>query len=101
MRYKSFEGGECCCLCGKTRNIEHHHVFGGPFRAKSEKYHCVIPLCHEHHNEPPGGVHFNRALADRLKAETQAKLMQEQGWSTADFIREFGKNYLPNVGGKN
>jgi len=54
----------------------------------------VVDLCHWCHNEPPNGVHHNRARANLLKQRAQIMLMREQGWTKEDFIREFGKNYL-------
>ena len=30
----------------------------------------------------------------RLRREFQVKIMQEQGWTEAEFIRAFGKSYL-------
>lgn len=74
--------------------MEEHHVFGGARRKKSEKYGLVVDLCHACHNEPPRGAHYNKDTALYLHQWGQRKAMQEQGWSTNDFIREFGKNYL-------
>jgi hypothetical protein len=51
-------------------------------------------LCHYCHNEPPNGVHFNKTIRLQLQAETQKRLQNENGWSTEDFIRIFGKNYI-------
>ena len=74
--------------------MEEHHVFGGARRKKSEKYGLVVDLCHACHNEPPRGAHHNKDTALYLHQWGQRKAMLEQGWSTYDFIREFGKNYL-------
>ena len=38
-----------CFLCGKNGSedpLDLHHVFGGPYRKKSEKYGLVVYLCH-------------------------------------------------------
>lgn len=84
-----------CFLCGRSMGpIERHHIFGGPFRKKSDKYGLVVDLCHECHNEPPFGVHHCRDMALILKRYGQRKAMRENGWSKDDFIREFGRNYL-------
>lgn len=83
-----------CYLCRRMTNTERHHVFNGPFRKKSEKYGYVVNLCHWCHNEPPDGVHFNQETDTWLKARFQRKAMKENGWSTEDFIREFGRNYI-------
>ena len=37
---------------------------------------------------------FAIETALRLKQEAQRRAMEAYGWSTEDFIREFGKNYL-------
>lgn len=87
-----------CFLCGKVESsycrIEVHHIFPGGNRKKSDKLGLVVDLCHECHNEPPNGAHFNKHTMLRLKQYGQRKAMTEQGWSIEDFIREFGKNYL-------
>lgn len=83
-----------CYLCGRTANIERHHVFNGALRKKSDRYGYVVDLCHWCHNEPPDGVHFNQELDNQLKAHFQEIAMEENGWTKQDFIREFGKNYL-------
>ena len=83
-----------CFLCGSQNNIERHHVFGGANRGKSERYGLVVDLCHAHHNEPPLGAHHNRETDLYLKRLFQQKAMNEQGWTEADFIRAFGRNYL-------
>lgn len=83
-----------CYLCGKWKDMEEHHIFGGAYRDKSEKYGLTVYLCHDCHNEPPDGVHHNRNKMELLRRLGQRKAMQENGWSEKDFIREFGKNYL-------
>ena len=74
--------------------LERHHIFGGPSRTLSERYGLVVDLCHWCHNEPPHGAHFDKDTSLYLHQWGQRKAMVEQGWSTYDFIREFGKNYL-------
>lgn len=86
MRYSYF--------CMRNNWIERHHIFGGAYRKKSEKYGLVIDLCHYCHNEPPNGVHFNKQRMLELKRYGQRKAMSEQGWNIEQFRKEFGKNYL-------
>lgn len=83
-----------CYICGSTRWIERHHIFGGANRKLSEKYGLTVDLCHAHHNESPNGVHFNKELRERLQAEGQKAAMERYGWTTEDFIDIFGRNYL-------
>lgn len=83
-----------CFLCGSTQWIEAHHLYGGARRKKSERYGLVVDLCHYCHNEPPDGVHHNSKNMLKLHQYGQQKAMEENGWNTEDFIREFGRNYL-------
>jgi len=91
-----------CWLCGRNGAqdpLDRHHLFGGPNREKSEKYGLVVDLCHNRcHIFGPEAAHKNAQTMLLLKQYGQRKAMQEQGWTTEDFIREFGKNYLE--GGK-
>lgn len=86
--------GTRCFVCGSTRWLEVHHVFGGALRSKSERYGLVVRLCHFCHNEPPRGVHQSRALRLRLQAYAQKKAMEHYGFSAEEFRQEFYKNYL-------
>lgn len=83
-----------CFICGATRWLEWHHVFGGALRSKSEQYGLKVRLCHYCHNEPPNGVHFNKELRQKLQALTQKKAMKHYGWTTEEFIAKFRKNYI-------
>ena len=86
-----------CFLCGadKPEVLDSHHIFGGAFRKKSEKYGLKVKLHHDScHIFGKEAVHNNRRNMDKLKKYGQKKAMEEQGWSEADFIREFGRNYL-------
>lgn len=69
-------------------------VFGGANRSLSEKYGLVVNLCHECHNEPPDGVHFNAENMLALRKWAQKQAMEHYGWDEAEFIRIFGRSYL-------
>ena len=84
---------EVCFLCGWTAT-ENHHIFEGSNRKKSDKDGLTVFLCHSCHNEPPYGVHFNRALDIHLKQIGQKAWMRHYNKTVEDFIREYGKNYL-------
>lgn len=86
-----------CALCGRWGPLERHHVFGGPKRQLSERYGLTVDLCHSCHNEPPNGVHFNLNTRRIIQQEAQRRAMKEQTWSTEDFVRVFGKNYLEDA----
>lgn len=75
--------------------LDRHHLFGGPFRKKSEKYGLVVYLHHSQcHIFGPQSAHKNKYTMMELHRYGQQKAMKENGWNTDDFIREFGKNYL-------
>lgn len=87
-----------CWLCGRNGSqdpLDRHHIFGGAYRAKSEKYGLVVDLCHDRcHIFGRYAVHQNGETAANLKAWGQRKAMQEQGWTEEQFIAEFGRSYL-------
>lgn len=87
-----------CWRCGRTgypEPLDHHHIFGGPNRKKSEKYGLVVDLCHSScHIFGPMAAHNNAETMQALREYGQRKAMEENGWTTEDFIREFGRNYL-------
>lgn len=87
-----------CFLCGRngaTDPLDRHHIFGGPFRKKSERLGLVVYLCHNRcHIFGPRSAHQNHDTMRKLHEYGQRKAMKEQGWTTEDFIREFGRNYL-------
>ena len=83
-----------CPVCKRYGPLEQHHIFGGPYRRKSDRYGLTIYLCHWCHNEPPNGVHHSAEMAQRLREYGQRKWMAEQDKTIEDFRREFGRNYL-------
>lgn len=87
-----------CFLCGRNGAedpLDKHHIFGAAYRKKSEKYGLVVDLCHHRcHELGRKAVHRNGSVMRQLRRYGQLKAMQEQGWTEADFIREFGKSYL-------
>lgn len=92
------QGGLRCFLCGRNGSqdrLERHHIFGGANRSKSEKYGLVVYLCGDRcHRNGKDAAHRSRETREYLRAYGQKKAMEEQGWSTEDFIRIFGRNYL-------
>ena len=82
-----------CYLCGCTRNLEEHHIFGGnPGRQLSEHYGLKVRLCQPCHNLPPEGVHYNNKNMDGLRRIGQKAF--EGKYSDKSFITIFGKNYI-------
>lgn len=87
-----------CWLCGatgRTEPLDHHHIFGGSNRKKSEKYGLVVDLCHgKCHIFGEKAAHQSGETMQKLHEYGQRKAMEENGWTTEDFIREFGRNYI-------
>lgn len=82
----------------RTDWLERHHVFGGSRRKLSEKYGLTVYLNHFMHNEPPDGVHFNLYHEQILQEHAQRTAMAHYGWSVAEFMQIFDKNYLNESG---
>lgn len=80
-----------CFICGSKYHLEAHHIFGGAMRKKSTQYGLVVWLCHNCHNEPPNGVHFNREKMDWLRKIGQEAF--ERKYPNKDFLAEFHRNY--------
>lgn len=81
-------------MCGSYEWLEEHHIyFGNPNRKISEANGFKCWLCHYCHNEPPRGVHHNKANRLKLQAECQAKY-ESLGHSREEFVSLIGRNYL-------
>lgn len=83
-----------CYICGSFACLERHHIFGGAYRKKSDREGLWVYLCHDCHNEPPNGVHHNRANMDALRAEAERAYIEQNGIDVSEFIRRYGRNYL-------
>ena len=67
--------------------------FGTADRAKSDKYHLVVPLCNKHHTGSAECPHRNRIIDLSLKMWGQAIYEQKIG-TRGDFRKDFRKSYL-------
>lgn len=87
-----------CWLCGRRGAqdpLDRHHIFGGAYRDKSERYGLAVMLCHNRcHIFGANAVHRDTETMQVLHEYGQRKAMEEQGWDTDRFRLEFGKNYL-------
>ena len=87
-----------CFLCGRNGAqdpLERHHIFGGAYRGKSEKYGAVVWLCGDRcHRNGKSAVHRNGDQMRRLRRYGQLTIMNNEGWTESDFRCEFGKSYL-------
>lgn len=85
-----------CYLCRKrynlrtTRGLEEHHIlFGRGRRELSERYGLKVWLCHDHHNEPPLGVHFDPGA--RRELEQAAQFAFDNIHGPGSFAEVFGE----------
>lgn len=73
-----------------TRGLEEHHIlFGRGRRELSERYGLKVWLCHDHHNEPPLGVHFDPAA--RRELEQAAQFAFDELHGPGSFAEVFGE----------
>ena len=82
-----------CFLCGcSDQKLDRHEIFHGAYRAKSKGYGIWVPLCHFrcHLN----GVHKQADIDIELKRKAQLAAQRAYGWTPAEFIQRYGKNYL-------
>lgn len=92
---------DICYLCGEYARgdgLDWHHVFGAALKPKSEKYGLKVRL---HHNQchifGKKAIHKNKEIADRIKAEAQTIAMERYGWTLADWMKLFYKNYRKDI----
>ncbi|MEG1016828.1 MAG: hypothetical protein RSE36_03360 [Oscillospiraceae bacterium] len=83
-----------CFICRSWCYTERHHIFGGALRGKSQRYALTVDLCPQCHRTAPASAHRCAETAQLLHEYGQRKAMEENGWTTEDFRREFYKNYL-------
>ena len=83
-----------CFLCGRRTGLELHHIFGSANRKRSDKEGMTVWLCHDHHNEPPNGVHHNVAIDRQLKQYAQKVWQEHYDRTEAEFRAAYGKSYL-------
>ena len=89
-RYSVFTDDlEHCIICGNKKD-HLHEIFFGSNRKKSMQYNFVIPLCHECHTE----MHRNKEWQEYWHVKGQ-KYWEENIRGREEFIKTFGKNYLP------
>lgn len=82
-----------CFICGRTaRKLDRHEIFSGALRTKSKNLGCWCLLCHEPCHLTV--IHQNADKRLKLKALCQSVVMLRYDWSTEEFIKRFGRNYL-------
>lgn len=83
---------EHCYFTG-TSPVERHHIFGGAYRKKSEKYGFVVPLRPDLH---PNGVHAGKSAkqVDAILKRMAQEYYESHIGTREEFIEEFGKSRL-------
>ena len=82
---------ERCFFCGRTTDLQTHHIFPAANRKWSDKYGLTIRVCPECHIGKDG-VQYNRKKADSVKRLGQIAF--EARHSHEEFMAIFGKNYI-------
>lgn len=89
------EPAEVCYICGKGGRLHKHHIFGGdPNRRHSEECGLTVHLCSECHVNGKEAVHKDAEIMEALHRIGQAEF--ERTHTRKEFMRIFGKNYLPD-----
>ena len=84
-----------CYACGKRAGkLDRHEPFGGANRGKRKALGLWIVLRHTPCHQGRTGAHADPAVNEEYRKEAQRRAMEVYGWTTADFIRAFGKNHL-------
>lgn len=94
---------EQCFICRKYCHTEEHHIFGAANRNLSEANGLKVNLCVDHHKGTWGchgknGQQVMQYLHEIGQEAYEDQKMKYKGMTMAqaraEFLREFGKNYL-------
>lgn len=81
-----------CYFTESTINLHLHHIMGGPFRKKAEKYGLIVWLRADYHVCSNHAVHENPEMLLELRRVAQKKF--EEIHSHELWMKEFKRNYL-------
>lgn len=97
------DGG--CYLCEKQgiyrtyKDLQKHHIYGGPNRKISEKEGFFVWLCRAHHTGDEEGnhaaVHFNKTNAQILHEDCQREY--EKTHTREEFMQLIGRSYVRDM----
>ena len=81
------------CMFTGSAPVERHHVYGGPYRKKSELRGFIAPLRPDLH---PNGVFAGQSakLVDTMLKEMCQKYYEAHYGTREQFREEFGKSFL-------
>ena len=81
-----------CYFCGKTVNLEKHHIFAGVANRKiSETYGLWVYLCHDCHTGNNGAQYDKEK---NLKLKQDAQRAYQSYFNKQQWMRLIRKNYL-------
>ena len=78
-----------------SRCHRHEALYGVRNRQKSIDDGLVVFMPPELHNASKMGVHFNKDLDLELKRKAQKRWQEYYNKTTEEFIKRYGRNYLP------
>lgn len=80
-----------CFRCGTSvGKLDRHEIYPSSNRQKSKRLGLWVTLCRRCHEDAHG---YNSVMI-ALKQAGQSAAMHTYGWSTEEFIRQIGRNYL-------
>lgn len=81
-----------CFLCGRTQAPLNRHeiIHGTAYRTKSKNLGIWVTLCKKHHDD----IHRGTYNDNKLRQQAQMAAQFTYGWSRAEWVRRFGKNYI-------
>ena len=83
-----------CLICGTTKNLHNHHVYGGVAHRKiSDKYGLTIYLCMDHHTGN-NGIHRDYNLDLEIKKKCQLQAMAYYKWTIEDWFKLFRRSWI-------
>lgn len=94
--------GTCylCMLDGddrQKRNVQKHHIYGGPNRWKSEAEGFFVWLCPEHHQTGPAAVHASahpEGTGNNRRLKRICQQEYEKTHTREEFMKLIGRSYL-------
>lgn len=82
-----------CYLCGRTYNLEKHHIFGGVANRRiSESQGLWVWLCGDTCHRGTDGAQYDRDKNIMLKMDAQTAF--EKTHSHNEWMKIIGRNYL-------
>lgn len=84
---------KACFITGSTMNLDCHHCLHGPNRKKADRLGLTVWLRHDVHMALHSHMRPFEKLDEDLKKVAQ-KAYEEKLGTRAEFMRDFGRNYL-------